>query len=300
MLGGQYKGKILFGVGLVLTLVVIAILLYVSFSGFTSSSPFKSGFNDMKDMDPLTRFYAKNKRLKEMYATMLNVDSGTTMDVYKEFVDNPGKDTPRHIYDKAIEVLQEMPTMDLYGQTNDVKRLFTMIINMDAALTDVLNSKFYTADRVGGADKRDTKLLDEYSSLNVDGSFEEYLRSATANDSEADIKEDMINAIHNQDYDVSRYVESLERDKTLVSGVSSKQMAEQQGRRHRLEFRPYPGSSNPRVIADDEPFYKDHQDVSKDRNIPSPGILNGKTRDIEFYSTPWPGRRANEYTLITN
>jgi hypothetical protein len=295
----MFKGATLFVVGLVLVLFVLGILLYISFSKFSSGKPFKSGFGNLDKMDPLVRFYVKNRYLKDMYATQLNVDSGQTMMAYKEFIDTCGPDTPKHIYEKAIEVYQEMMTMDLYGNTGDTKRLLTMIIYMDAALTDVLNSKFYTADRLDGQGERDKTILSQYTSTNSDNAWIEYVKGVAPNKDEHDIAEQMENSIMTQDYDISRYVESLENSKECTGGgVSSKQACEDAGRRHRLEIRPYHGATGSRVIADDDPLYKDQRDVSKDRNIPMPGIISEKVRDITFTST-WTGRRADQpYNLI--
>ncbi len=295
----MHKGVFLYALGVILVLVVVAVLLYMIFAKFSSGKPFKSGFGDLSKMDPLVRFYVKNKHMKDMYATELNVDSGMTLSSYKEFIDTAGPETPKHIYQKAVEVYQEMLTMDLYGNTGDTKRLLTMLVYMDAALTDVLNSKFYTADRLDGKGEHDKKLLAEYTHTNIDNAWIDYIKGAAPNKDEHDIAEQMTNSIMNQDYDLSRYVEELERDRSLVGdAVSSKEALESQGRRHRLEFRPYPGAVGSRVIADDDPLMKDHRDVSKDRNIPMPGIINEKVRDITFTST-WTGRRADmPYNLI--
>lgn len=296
----MHKGALLFVFGAVLVLITVAILLYIIFAKFSAGKPFKSGFGDLSKMDPLVRFYVKNKQLKEMYATELNVDSGATLTTYKEFIGSCGPQTPRHIYEKAIEIYQEMLTMDLYGNTGDTKRLLTMIIYMDAALTDVLNSKFYTADRLDGKGERDKKLLDEYTSVNRDNAWLDYINNVAPGQDERDIAEQMENSIMTQDYDVSRYVESLEREPSVVSAdaKSSLQSCTEAGRRHRLALRPYPGAVGSRVIADDDPLMKDFRDVNKDRNIPMPGIINEKVRDITFTST-WTGRRADQpYNLI--
>lgn len=296
----MHKGTVLFVVGIAVLLIVILAFAYVAFGKFSSAKPFKSGFSNLNNMSPIVRFYIKNKHLKEMYATDLNVDSGETLRTYKEFIDSAEPDTPKHIYTKAIEVYQEMMTMDLYGQTGDVKRLLTMIIFMDSALTDLLNSKFYTANRLDGGGKRDKKMLDEYTSVNRDNAWVDYIKNAAPGKDEHDIAEQMVNSIMTQDYDISRYAEALESDRTIVGDSKSiKQSYDEQGRRNRLEFRPYPGSMSSRVIADDDPLLKDHRDVSKDRNIPMPGIINEKVRDVTFESGPWGGRRSTQpYTLV--
>ena len=296
----MHKGTILFVVGLAALIIVIFALSYFAFKKFSSASAFKSGFGSLDKMSPLVRFYVKNKHLKEMYSTELNVDSGETLRTYDEFIKTAEPDTPKHIYTKAVEVYQEMLTMDLYGNTGDTKRLLTMIIFMDAALTDVLNSKFYTADRLDGGGNRDKRLLDEYTSVNRDNAWVDYIKNAAPGQDEHDIAEQMTNSIMNQDYDISRYVEELEQTHDIVgSSKSIKQAYEETGKRNRLEFRPYPGSTSSRVIADDDPLLKDHRDVNKDRNIPKPGIINEKVRDITFESGPWGGRRADmPYHLV--
>lgn len=290
----MHKGTILFAVGVAVLLIVVLALIYFAFGKYSSANPFKSGFSNLDTMSPLVRFYFKNKQLKEMYSTQLNVDSGETVRTYKEFIDTAEPDTPKHIYTKAIEVYQEMLTMDLYGNTGDAKRLLAMIIFMDSALTDLLHSKFYTADRLDGGGQKDKKILDEFTSANRDNAWVDYIKNAAPGQDEHDIAEQMVNSIMNQDYDVSRYVEELEQTRDVVGNSKSiKQSYEETGRRNRLEFRPYPGSMGSRVIADDNPLLKDRRDVNKDRNIPMPGIINEKVRDVTFESGPWGGRRAD-------
>jgi len=275
-------------------IIVISLLLYwvVVKSGFNSG--FKSSFQDLNNVDPLTKLFVKNRYARDMYATQLNVDSGIIYNAYMEFLQTANKDTPTVVYDGVTEIVQFMESANLYGQTVDTQKLQTYIQNLDILLTDFFNGKYITAEQLGGGNMRDQKLLNEYSDLSLDNAFKEYLDTVAPHQGESAIKEDMINAINTQDYDVSRYVEQLERTPDVVgdSAKSVKQSYEETGRRNRLESRPYPGSTNPRVIADDTPVPLDKYDATKDYAIPYPGVLNGQTHDFPSYTQPYRGHRV--------
>lgn len=289
----MHKGTALFIVGLIAVVIVIALLIYlvVTKSGFNSG--FKSNFQDLSNVDPLTKLFVKNRYARDMYATQLNVDSGVVRNAYMEFLSTANKETPTVIYDGVVETVQFMETANLYGQTVDTEKLQVYIQNLDIVLTDFFNGKYITAERIGGGDRRDQKLSNEYSELNLDGAWKEYLNTLAPHAGELGIQEDMINAINTQDGDISRYVEELERTPDIIGDVKSvKQAYDESGKRNRLEFRPYPGSSNPRVIADDSPSPLDKFGSTKDYNIPYPGILNGQTHDFPHLTQPYPGHRV--------
>lgn len=289
----MHKGAILFGVGLFAVVVTICLLLYMLMSKSSFNSGFKSSFKDMNSLDPLTKLFLKNRHARDMYATQLNVDSGIVYDAYLEFLQTATKDTPTTIYESVTEIAQFMQSANLYGQTVDTQKLQLYIQNLDAVLTDFFNGKYITAEQLDGGNKRDQELSDQYSQLNLDQAFVEYLSTVAPNNDEKPIQEDMINAMRNQDYDISRYVEMLESKPDIVGdGKSSKEAYDNAGKRHRLASRPYPGSTNPRVIAEDSPVQLDKFDASKDYAIPYPGILNGQTKDMPSYTQPSRGSRV--------
>lgn len=290
----MHKGTIMFGFGILLVAIVVALLLYYIISKPGFNSGFKSSFKDLTNADPITKLYVKNRYLRDMYGTQLNVDSGETLRTYMEFLQNPGRDTPTPIYDSVVEIVEFMKTADLYGQTNDGEKLQVYIRALDALLTDFFNSKYITAERLDGVNQRDSKLLDEYTTTDLDSAWEDYIGAAAPGKDEHDIAEQQTLSIMRQDFDVSRFVEALESDPSVVGeGVkSSKQAYDEAGKRHRLADRPYPGSTNPRVIADDPSYPLDKYDATKDRNYPKPRVLSGQTRDLEVFTAPWRGNRV--------
>jgi hypothetical protein len=289
-------------IAVIILLILVGLFLLYLWNKRTAVSEFKSGFANLATMEPLTRFYVGNNKVKNMYLTQLNVDVGEAHRVYREFVGNPGKQTPKHIYHSAVEILEFIEGgADMKNHSVDTDKLTNYLINMDAALTDVLNSKYYTADRLDGKGKYDQKLLKEYMEVDSDIAYNDFINAAGPNQDEADIREDAMLALGPKDFDIGNYVQSLEMNPDIVGqGVKSTMEAfTEAGKRNRLANRPYVGAANPRVIAEDDPLPRNKYDVNKDYNIPYPGVLTGKTRDIPSMTPYFEGRRGNRvYTGI--
>jgi hypothetical protein len=279
-------------------LIIIGVIIY-SMSSFSSSTQkFKSGFQDLNTLEPIVRFHIENRKVKEMYLTQLNVDIAEVVRVYKRFIDRPQGDTPRHIYNSAVEIYEFLHAGGNFrNRSDDTNKLASYLINMDKTLTDYLNSKYFTADRLDGKYTKDSKILDEFTSGQIDDAYAEYLENASGGASDMqDIREDMSTYLNAADFPISRYVESLEMDPGVVdAGAQSVQAAyDSRGLRNRIANRPYPGSTNPRVISEDDPLPRNQYDTHKDYNVPSPGVLSGKVRDIDSYAPYWNGRRAGQ------
>lgn len=293
------KGFIFLGalVALVVVFVVLVGIYYAVGQNFTTQK-FKSGFTDLNNLEPIVRFQIENRKVKEMYLTQLNVDVGEVVRVYKRFIEKPQGDTPRHIYDSAVEIYQFLHAGgDFRNRSDDTNMLADYLINMDKTLTDYLNSKYFTADRLDGKDTKDRKILDQFTSSHIDDAYEEFLENASGGASDLqDIKEDMSAYLLTADFPISRYVESLEMDPMIMDSNAKSVNAsyEERGLRNRIANRPYPGGTNPRVISEDDPLPRNKYDTYKDYNVPKPGVLSGKVHDIDSHAPFWTGRRAGQ------
>jgi hypothetical protein len=285
-------------------LVVLALLFLVGLGLYYSvynsnfvSQKFKSGFSDLGKLEPIVRFHIENRKVKEMYLTQLNVDVGEVERSYKRFIDNADGDTPRHIYDSAVEIYNYLGSGgDFRNRSDDTNQLTDYLINMDKTLTDYLNSKYFTADRLNGGGGKDRKTLDQYTAMSSDSNYSQYLSDVVGgNQTLKDIQEDMHAYLNTADFPISRYVESLEMTPDIVGDSKSYvQAATDAGIRVKFGGRPYVGSTNPLQIAEDDPLPRNKFDTYKDYNIPKPGVLSGQAHDIDAHSPFWQGRRAGQ------
>lgn len=292
------KGFLFLGVLIALFLVILLVLGIYHFAKkpFTVQK-FKSGFQDLSTLDPVVRFHLENRKAKEMYVTELNVDVGEVVRIYKRFIDTAKGDTPMHIYNSAVEIYEFLHAGgDFRNRSDDTNMLADYLINMDKTLTDYLNSKYFTAERLDGKDNTDSKMLDQYTANQIDSAYAKYINDAGANSDEADIREDMSAYLNAADFPISRYVESLEMTPDIVgeTAKSVNQSYAESGLRNRIANRPYPGGTNPRVISEDDPLPRNKYDIHKDYAVPKPGLLNGITRDIDSHAPYWNGRRAGQ------
>ena len=282
-------------VALVVVFVAVVVIYYAVNSNFTTQK-FKSGFTDLNILEPIVRYQIENRKVKEMYLTQLNVDVGEVVRVYKRFIERPQGDTPRHIYDSAVLIYQFLHAGgDFRNRSDDTNMLADFLINMDKTLTDYLNSKYFTADRLDGEDTKDRKILDQFTTSHMDDAYEAFLENASGGASDMqDIREDMSAYLLTADFPISRYVESIDMDPSIVDGKSVAQSYDERGLRNRIASRPYPGGTNPRVISEDDPLPRNKYDTYKDYNVPKPGVLSGKVHDIDSHAPYWTGRRAGQ------
>lgn len=239
----------------------------------------------------LVSFLNENKKFDEALKSKININYSRMEQVYSDFIKNPTSATPVVVVEKAQEIYDFLVSGGTFSNySNDTAKLSDYITNMVILLTDIINFKFLSMETVGGTNKEDKKIVDDYVNSGLTG-LESYMDDYVANQTSADledIKEDARQNLAMEDTDPIRYAESLED--RIEFNKSAKSLAKSYSEAGRKLRRPYLGVNDSKVVVDTDPVYH-ADDNSKDYRFPAPGLLTGKTRDIETHGTRYYGRK---------
>ena len=229
----------------------------------------------------MVQLYNNMNSIQQSFINDLNPNLAYLVKTYEIYLSNPGPNSPQKLVDYVREALNALYHEPVESNSNALNQAKVYARGTIELLREIFNSYFLTTPTTSGDSKADLKnqLLDS----NTNSEMESFFNELTNYDSsQIDIIEDQQHAMMHNDYDISRYVESLEENKNLTSSNHSlTKHYELKGKKLPPKCQaPYRGLNKRQIVED--PYQP--EPYTKDLNYPKPGIITGKIRDIDMYN----------------